>query len=346
MTDASAKHYEQRFGGELLESVSRTFYLSLKFLPKEFRGSVSLAYLLARATDTVADAADAPVGDRLELLADLGRAFEREAAVDSSSLVSSLKNRIVPHLDDDGEARLLNEVGGVLEWHDHVPEDHRGPIREVLDPILRGQILDVERFPKTTGSGGREIRCLTDAEELDEYTYLVAGCVGGFWTDICGLELPSLTRTKSVSELRELGVRMGKGLQLINVIRDFPRDLKAGRCYLPAEELKAAGFDPDALTADQAESIWPLWEPWMRLCREHLDAGLEYVLDLRPKRIIVPTALPLILAVRTLDRLETAEWPEVEQRLKIGRDEVGRLVTQTTLAASLSRGRLERLYRG
>ena len=45
----------------LLSAVSRSFYLSMRFLPRETRPGVAVGYLLARATDTVADAVDIPV---------------------------------------------------------------------------------------------------------------------------------------------------------------------------------------------------------------------------------------------------------------------------------------------
>ena len=37
--------------------MSRSFYLTLKALPKELREPISLAYLLARTADTIADTA-------------------------------------------------------------------------------------------------------------------------------------------------------------------------------------------------------------------------------------------------------------------------------------------------
>ena len=40
---------------QLLSAVSRSFYLSMRFLPREMRPGVAVGYLLARATDTVAD---------------------------------------------------------------------------------------------------------------------------------------------------------------------------------------------------------------------------------------------------------------------------------------------------
>src|SRR3954447_22498343 len=54
--------------GPLLRSVSRSFYLSLRFLPKPLRDPLSLAYLLARATDTIADTPGGPVTLRIEAL--------------------------------------------------------------------------------------------------------------------------------------------------------------------------------------------------------------------------------------------------------------------------------------
>ena len=48
-------------GGPLLASVSRSFYLTIRILPAKLRGPIGLAYLLARASDTIADSAHDPV---------------------------------------------------------------------------------------------------------------------------------------------------------------------------------------------------------------------------------------------------------------------------------------------
>lgn len=56
----------------LLSAVSRSFYLSMRFLPREMRPGVAVGYLLARATDTVADAVDMDCRERLALLRMMG----------------------------------------------------------------------------------------------------------------------------------------------------------------------------------------------------------------------------------------------------------------------------------
>jgi farnesyl-diphosphate farnesyltransferase len=53
---------------ELLKATSRSFYLTLRVLPAPVRPQIGLAYLLARATDTVADTEILPVEQRLAAL--------------------------------------------------------------------------------------------------------------------------------------------------------------------------------------------------------------------------------------------------------------------------------------
>src|ERR1051325_9375954 len=53
---------------DLLKEVSRSFYLTLRVLPKSIRSQIGLAYLLARTTDTIADTEIVPVEQRLKML--------------------------------------------------------------------------------------------------------------------------------------------------------------------------------------------------------------------------------------------------------------------------------------
>ena len=59
-----------RFLQDVLKRVSRSFYLSLRVLPKKMRKPVGLAYLLARVADTIADH-HRPTQQRQEKLDDL-----------------------------------------------------------------------------------------------------------------------------------------------------------------------------------------------------------------------------------------------------------------------------------
>jgi farnesyl-diphosphate farnesyltransferase len=70
----------------LLRDVSRSFYLSLWLLPSAVRRPIALGYLLARATDTVADTTLLPVSRRLAALGTLRGRIQGEIqqAVDLS----------------------------------------------------------------------------------------------------------------------------------------------------------------------------------------------------------------------------------------------------------------------
>src|SRR5205823_3262040 len=59
-----------------LRQVSRSFYLTLRVLPGAIRPQIGLAYLLARASDTIADTEFVPVSMRLKALDALRERFQ------------------------------------------------------------------------------------------------------------------------------------------------------------------------------------------------------------------------------------------------------------------------------
>jgi farnesyl-diphosphate farnesyltransferase len=83
----------------ILRSVSRSFYLSIRILPARLREPVSLGYLLARTTDTLADTAQVPTELRMQTLEKLSRVNQGETDSSddpSASLRTSLVRQFVP----------------------------------------------------------------------------------------------------------------------------------------------------------------------------------------------------------------------------------------------------------
>jgi farnesyl-diphosphate farnesyltransferase len=299
----------------LLASVSRSFYLSLRVLPRAVRAPLSLGYLLARAADTIADVPACPTAERLALLTALDAAIQRGEDGD----VYKAAAEFALHVSHEGERILLQRLAECLAALRASPPDETRLLRSVLERIIRGQSLDLQRFPEGT-------HCHLDtAAELDEYTWLVAGCVGEFWTEICLLHLPKCSK-ESREVMLEHGVRFGKGLQLVNILRDQPRDMAGGRCYLPADELFAAGL-PDL--------NWPAadWKPWHRvrhvwldLAREYLQSGRIYAASLRSVRLRLAVLLPMYIGEATLDLLAAQPDTAAPQPAKIRRPTVKRLM--------------------
>ncbi len=328
MPAASTSPDPKSLQGPLLAAVSRSFYLSLRFLPPPVRSPLSVSYLLARAADTIADVAACPAADRLELLAQFRQAIallaDRPAASGTPpdpSFLAFLESahRFASKVDHVGERELLERLGECFAQLGKMSVGSREKIRTVLGHILDGMTLDLQRFPDAL-----RLRTLGTNEELQQYTWLVAGCVGEFWTAICAAELPGVF-TRSPAEMTALGGRFGQGLQLINILRDQAGDAAIGRCYLPAASLREEGAI--------GEIVWPTsdWQPWHRvrqdligIAHQLLAEGWIYAASQRSIRLRFATLMPLLIGEGTLARLAALPPDGPPAAVKITRPEVKR----------------------
>jgi farnesyl-diphosphate farnesyltransferase len=285
----------------LLKGVSRSFYLSVRFLPKRIRSAIALGYLLARASDTIADTNHLPPAERIEFLKRFLASISNRELRDPLDLAACLTAQA-----DGPEKVLLANIDRVLEGLSKIPPTHRELLNEVLAKIIRGQTLDIERFELKPGIYG-----LADDSALEEYTYLVAGCVGEFWTKICLLEWPNYARLPPEKMLGS-GKDFGKGLQLINILRDYPLDLRAGRSYLPVSNVEEIALNPTL--------AHPEWERWRRRASGYLEEAWKYVIAVRPWRVRFACAVPVFIGVRTLSLL--GDTPEIRTGIKVSRSEV------------------------
>lgn len=305
----SARLNTTDLGGPLLASVSRSFYLSIRLLPAPLRAPIGLAYLLARASDTIADSPGVPVDTRLRHLA----AFWQMVRTGEPVGLEELRHEIAsPH---DGECTLIACLGDCLAWLATIEQKDRGEIVGVLEKIIRGQTLDLQRF-----GDGSQVIALQTAAELEDYTYLVAGCVGEFWTRLCLHHLPTCAHL-GLADLRRLGANFGKGLQLVNILRDLPADLRAGRCYLPETELRAAGTSPAPLSHDPTKAQ-PVFDRWHAQAAAYLDDGFRYITALRSPRLRAGCFLPWYLGVKTLALMARNPPLSSDGKIKVPRSTV------------------------
>jgi farnesyl-diphosphate farnesyltransferase len=314
----------------VLADVSRTFFLTIRVLPGALREPIGLAYLLARATDTIADSSSVPAATRLRHLASLKRMIASASHDEAANLIC---RDIQP--DHPGERELIRNLPGCLGWLGELDPADRKDIIETLEKITRGQSLDIERFGSRHG-----IHALRTAAQLDEYTYLVAGCVGEFWTHVCARHVRGYAK-RDTEEMTDLGVRFGKGLQLVNILRDLPADLAAGRCYLPEDELKNAGIEPAGLAASR-EKARRVVERWLDIAQDHLDHAQVYIEALKAGRPRYACVLPWYLGVRTLALLRQTPPLESKERIKVSRSDVRKTMVRA-LPAAWSDGALRKL---
>ena len=114
------------------------------------------------------------------------------------------------------------------------------------------------------------------------------------------------------------GRRLGQALQLVNILRDLHEDFPRGRCYLPADELRAAGWSGAALPAPGA--VAPVFQRWLGTCQAFLEEADDYLVAVRDARLRFCTRLPRILAGATATLLDEA-GPErvLRERIKVGK---------------------------
>jgi len=293
----------QSLDRHVLQNVSRSFYLSLRLLPQPMRPATATGYLLARASDTLADTAEVPVDDRLELLDGFAGELQGRGPEWRASKLRAFAGRQT----HEGERELLERLDECFAGLGALDGLQADAVRETLATIISGQRLDLVRFEEA--SRLRPV-ALKSEEELEDYCYRVAGCVGAFWTRIGFLTLGSRFSDSKPDDLRDLGVRYGMGLQLVNILRDLPEDLSHGRCYLPLA-------DPGDL-----ERMSALRKEWLAHAAVWLESGRRYGFRLKGLRVRAASVLPALIGEDTIALLQASPAPE--GKVKVTRKQVRR----------------------
>jgi farnesyl-diphosphate farnesyltransferase len=317
----------------ILKRVSRSFYLSVAVLPAGLRLPIGLAYLFARAADTIADTKIVSRAERLEHLEALRDLF-RGAGPDGAARIRAA---LAPHQTAPAEADLVARLDDCLTLYRGLPPEDRERIARVVLTLTDGMRLDLTTFP---GEDEGKLAAVETRADLDRYTYLVAGCAGEFWTAMCIAHRPRFARWDA-DVMSRRGVRFGKGLQMTNVLRDLPRDLRIGRCYLARQDLRRLGLVPeDLLDPGCLPKVRPLLADLVRLTLAHYEAGWAYTLAIpRPEaRIRLACAWPLLIGIQTLAGItRSPNLLDPGRPVKIPRPAVYRLMARSGLTVFSSR---------
>jgi farnesyl-diphosphate farnesyltransferase len=109
------------------------------------------------------------------------------------------------------------------------------------------------------------------------------------------------------NEMIRLGVHYGKGLQLINILRDLPADLVQGRCYLPVA---------DSLNRDE---LMACHRRWIERAEQWIGDGFRYASMLTTRRLQVASVMPAMIARETLGLMKNASWDALKAGVKVPR---------------------------
>jgi len=221
----------------ILTGVSRTFGLSIPYLPDQLRDQVGTAYLLCRIADTFEDEGTWDPITRVLLL----RRFKR--AVQSRGERAALMDVLYETGDQWGAGynELLEHTPQILERYDAFPVEAKTHIRAGLFFMING----MSRFIMWD-------RTVDSLDGLRKYCYAVAGVVGVMCTKLFIEADPQLTPERV--RLIALSAKYGEGLQLINILRDQNVDEGEDRFLIPEDvsrKMLAAHAAHDMAAADE-----------------------------------------------------------------------------------------------
>jgi farnesyl-diphosphate farnesyltransferase len=315
--------------GPLLKGVSRSFYLTLNVLPAGMRDPIGLAYLLARAADTIADTSLIPPDQRLALLLALRDRVNGVAA--DNALFQRIAAEVAGQQAQSDEKVLLESLSPALDVLSQLSESDRRAVREIVTTLTEGMEFDLRTFPDERSG---QITALREYDELDRYTYLVAGCVGEFWTTMTYAHMPGALKELPDTMTRR-GVRFGKALQMTNVLRDCGKDLRIGRCYLPQSMLDRHGLSArDLLQPANSMRARPLLVELLRRALDHFREALDYTLAIPASAVRLRLAClwPILIGLETLLLLaDNDAWLDPARGSKVTRNTVYRIIVSSLL---------------
>ncbi|HMS82856.1 MAG TPA: phytoene/squalene synthase family protein [Nitrospira sp.] len=313
---------------DLLKQVSRLFYTTLAVVPANVRDQVGLAYLFARAADTIADAELIDRPRRLGFLYLLREQFVSEH-IDWEQ-IRSIQQSVGSVQQDSAERVLLQRLDECFQMFQACALDDQHRIRQVIVTLTQGMETDLNTFP---GASSGELTALKTSDDLDRYTYSVAGCVGEFWTGLMCAHRKALADW-DVQQMSARGIRFGKGLQLTNIVKDIAHDLQKGRCYIPETMLTEVGLKPhDLLYQESLPSLRPVLSKLVRLAVEHLDQGWAYTMAI-PRyetRLRLSCMWPILSAGESLKLvMNSPDLLNPAVKVKIPRSKVYQMMAMTT----------------
>lgn len=206
-------------GATLDKAADENFPVAPFFLPRDWRDDLMAVYGFARLVDDIGDGDLAPGGADARLLG------------------------VSPERAEDDRLALLDAFEADL--HRVFDSTPRHPLLRVLQPTVHRRGLTPEPFLGLI-QANRQDQLVTRYETYDDllaYCELSANPVGRLVLAITGTATPERIR---------LSDSVCTGLQIVEHLQDVGEDLRQGRIYLPAEDMKQFHVQESDLAAPTA----------------------------------------------------------------------------------------------
>ena len=237
---------------------AENFPVALRFLPRRYRGHLAAVYGFARSVDDMGDEAAPPERAALldELEADVRRLYRMVSRGPGGNQAGGAAAGSPGDAGSDGGPPRLSAVRALAPAvvSCAIPAQ---PFYDLIAANRQDQV--VSRYPAFG--------------DLEDYCRLSANPVGRIVLHVFGMATP---------EREALSDRVCTALQLAEHWQDVAEDLRAGRIYLPQEDMERFGCTEDDLAAPRASpQVRALMAFEERRARRLLDSGAPIVGTLR-----------------------------------------------------------------
>lgn len=247
---------------EMLKATSRTFYLPIVRLPKGIREAVASGYLCLRAIDEVEDHPALEKDLKANILHTISHILQSQTSSDTFT------HHILEKTLLEYDAILPEVTLRVGEWACLAPTF-------IAPRIWEATATMADRMAHWAVNGFEVL----SIEDLDRYTYGVAGAVGLMLCDLWAwFEKIQIHRTHAI--------QFGRGLQAVNILRNRNEDMERGVNFFPPD------WDEKRMFA---------------YARQNLDDFSVYAKTLPKTSFKSFVAIPKTLAYATLNALERGE---------------------------------------
>lgn len=297
----------------ILPKVSRTFALNIEELEGDIFRTVLIGYLLFRIADTFEDNNYREENDKITDLKDLSIVFKGSKDLpERLRLYEPLKFR---WKETSYEKELIENGHKILKCYFDLPDKYI----KIIDPLITEAIGGMIRFKRMKIKSNNRIFQLKDMKELEEYCYYVAGIVGVMLTKIF-CQKDGVRANKS--ELEKYQIHFGLALQIVNIIKDYEKDIERGWCYIPLTITRRYKIKPESIGSLLKEQKQEIVRDLCRSALTYLDSTLKYIklLPFKEKSIRKFCIIPFVLAYRTLVKILNLEGN------KLSREEVAYLL--------------------
>lgn len=217
----SSPYEDLAYQKAILESVSRTFALTIPLLPPSIEKVVGNTYLLCRIVDTIEDAENLHPDEKQKLSRLFLDAVLENSPVDS--FVTPCLQALAENTNPD-ELDLIAHTPTVLRILHTCSQAEQDAVSRCVSIMSEG----MSRFHSKQNPAG-----LNNLTEFEEYCYVVAGVVGELLTTIFSKHSPSFA--KNIQGHEYLAIAFGQALQMTNILKDSSQDRARGVCWKPLD---------------------------------------------------------------------------------------------------------------